>query len=121
MNAPTALQERVQEYLVERRRLGFRLRSPGHALPNFAHFVEASKHSGPLTLELMAQWARLAQGGQAGTHTAARRLVRLRPFLHWLQQFEPQTEVPVSRIGIKEPGMIGVMEPGRDRRNGATT
>ena len=69
MNAPTALQERVQEYLVERRRLGFRLRSPGHALPNFAHFVEASKHSGPLTLELMAQWARLAQGGQAGTHT----------------------------------------------------
>jgi integrase len=94
MNAPTDLQERVQEYLVERRRLGFRLRSPGHALPNFAHFVEASKHSGPLTVELMAQWARLAQGGQAGTNTAARRLVRLRPFLHWLQQFEPQTEVP---------------------------
>ncbi|NJN00332.1 MAG: hypothetical protein HC793_01255 [Aquincola sp.] len=40
MNAPMDLQARVQQYLTERRRLGFHLRSPGHALPNFARFVE---------------------------------------------------------------------------------
>ena len=58
MIAPMALQAWVQQYLTERRRLGFHLRSPGHALPNFARFVEASKHTGALTVELMAQWAR---------------------------------------------------------------
>ena len=58
MIAPMDLQARVQQYLTERRRLGFHLRSPGHALPNFARFVEASKHTGALTVELMAQWAR---------------------------------------------------------------
>jgi hypothetical protein len=40
MIAPMDLQARVQQYLTERRRLGFHLRSPGHALPNFARFVE---------------------------------------------------------------------------------
>ena len=59
-------------YLTERRRLGFHLRSPGHALPNFARFVDASKHTGALTVELMAQWARQAQGGKASAETAAR-------------------------------------------------
>ena len=74
MSAPMDLQARVQQYLAERRRLGFHLRSPGHALPNFARFVEASKHSAALTVELMAQWARQAQGGNASAETAARRL-----------------------------------------------
>jgi methylthioribulose-1-phosphate dehydratase len=69
MNAPMDLQARVQQYLTERRRLGFHLRSPGYALPNFARFVEASKHSGALTVELMAQWARQAQGGKASAET----------------------------------------------------
>ena len=94
MIAPMDLRARVQQYLAERRRLGFDLRSPGHALPNFARFVEASKHTGVLTVELMAQWARQAQGGKASAETAARRLAWLRPFLRWLQQFDPQTEVP---------------------------
>ena len=93
MIAPLDLQARVQQYLAERRRLGFHLRSPGHALANFARFVEASKHSGALSVELMAQWARQAQCGKASAETAARRLAWLRPFLRWLQQFEPQTEV----------------------------
>ena len=60
MNAPMDLQARVQQYLTERRRLGFHLRSPCHALPNFARFVESSKHTVALTVELMAQWARQA-------------------------------------------------------------
>jgi len=47
-------QARVQQYLTERRRLRFHLRSPGHALPNFARFFEASKHTGALTVAVMA-------------------------------------------------------------------
>jgi integrase len=94
MNAHLDLQARVQEYLAERRHLGFHLRSSGNALANFARFVAGSQHSGPLTVELMAHWARQARGGNATSETAARRLAALRPFLSWLQQFEPGTEVP---------------------------
>lgn len=106
MIAPMDLQARVQQYLTERRRLGFHLRSPGHALPNFARFVKASKHTGALTVELMAQWARQAQGGKASAETAARRLAWLRPFLRWLQQFEPQTEVPDDSTFGPIPGRL---------------
>jgi integrase len=94
MNAPVDLAARVQEYLLERRQLGFGMRTPLHTLPSFARFVQTAKHTGPLTVELMAQWARQAKGGKAGAATCARKLAALRPFLGWLQQFEPATEVP---------------------------
>lgn len=87
MNAPVDLAARVQAYLAERRQLGFGMRTPSHALPSFARFVQAAKHTGPLRVELMAQWARQAQGGKASAATAARKLAALRPFLGWLQQF----------------------------------
>jgi integrase len=103
MSAPSGpgsdLTARVQQYLDERRRLGFKLCSPGHALRNFARFVTDAGHAGPLTVDLMALWARQVQprylvDGQADGDTAARRLAALRPFMRWLQQFEPATEVP---------------------------
>ena len=49
MSAPRDLAGRVQVYLAERRSLGFGMRCPSQALPSFARFVEASKHSGPLS------------------------------------------------------------------------
>jgi integrase len=103
MSAPSGpgcdLTARVQQYLDERRRLGFKLCSPGYALRNFARFVTKARHVGPLKVDLMAQWARKVQprylvDGQADGDTAARRLGALRPFMRWLQQFEPATEVP---------------------------
>jgi integrase len=103
MSAPSGpgseLTARVQQYLDERRRLGFKLCSPGHALRNFARFVTEARHAGPLKVDLMEQWARQVQprylvDGQADGETAARRLAALRPFMRWLQQFEPATEVP---------------------------
>ena len=106
MSAPVDLHARVQEYLAERRRLGFQMRSPGHALANLARFVRHTGHAGPLTVALMAQWARQARGGQASTETAARRLAWLRPFMRWLQQFEPDTEVPDDSSFGPVPGRV---------------
>jgi len=58
MSAATSLQALVERYLVERRRLGFALRSPAYALRGFARHVQAVGHRGPLTVELMVDWAR---------------------------------------------------------------
>lgn len=98
MSAATSLQARVESYLVERRRLGFGLRSPAYALRNFARHVRSVGHRGPLTVEVMAAWARRDSHGSADPRTWARRLKQLRSFTRWLQQFEPRTEVPDDAI-----------------------
>jgi integrase len=98
MSAPTSLQARVERYLVERRRLGFSARSEACSLRSFVRHVRAASHRGPLTVEVMAQWARRDSLGSSDPHTWARRLKKLRSFMRWLQQFEPRTEVPDDAI-----------------------
>lgn len=98
MSAPTSLQTRVERYLVERRRLGFADHSQMYALRSFVRHVQAVGHRGPLTVEVMADWARCDSHGSSDPLTWARRLKLLRSFLRWLQQFEPRTEVPDDAI-----------------------
>jgi len=102
---------RVQQYLDERRRLGFELRTPARVLPNFARFVANAGHTGPLTIELMAEWARQVEArrlvnGSPDSDTAARRLAALRPFMRWLRQFDPTTEVPDDSSFGPLPGRV---------------
>jgi integrase len=97
MSAPT-MRTLVERYLVERRRLGFDLRRSAYALRSFARHVGAVGHRGPLTMEVMVDWARRDSHGSTDPHTWARRLKLLRSFTRWLQQFEPRTEVPDDAI-----------------------
>lgn len=106
MNARVTLQARVEQYLAERRRLGFELDTMGHALTHFARYVAEVGHRGPLTVDLMAAWARQAKAGHGNRATSARRLRVLRPFARWLQQFEPATEVPDEAIFGAIPGRV---------------
>lgn len=94
----TSLQRRVEDYLAERHRLGFSGRTQAYALRSFATHVQTIRHRGPLTVEVMADWARSDSHGSTDPLTWARRLKLLRTFLRWLQQFEPRTEVPDDAI-----------------------
>jgi len=98
MNAAVTMQKRVEDYLGERRRLGYHLRSTALALRSFARYVDGLDLSAPLSVEVMAAWARQAKTNSDNPTTWARRLKRLRPFTRWLQQFEPDTEVPDSTV-----------------------
>lgn len=98
MNAVVTMQTRVEDYLAERRRLGYHLRSTGLALKSFARYVDSLELVGPLKVEVMAAWARQAKTNSDNPTTWARRLKRLRPFTRWLQQFEPDTEVPDGTV-----------------------
>ncbi len=93
-----SLQARVEQYLVERRRLGFSGRSEKYPLRSFAKYVQTIGHRGSLTIEVMANWARCDSHGSNDPLTWARRLKKLRTFLRWLQQFEPRTEVPDDSV-----------------------
>lgn len=98
MNRIVTLQERVEDYLAERRRLGYRLRTTAGALRSFARDVDRLELTGPLTIDVMSVWARQAKTHSDDLTIWARRLRLLGPFTTWLQQFEPATEVPDSTV-----------------------
>jgi integrase len=106
MSRRQSLQARVDEYLAERRRQGFHLRSRDTFLAGFVRFVAARRHRGPLTADLMADWVRQGKDGNGNAGTWARRLGRLRHFVCYLKQFEPATEVPEASLFGPEPGRV---------------
>ncbi len=57
MSAPASLQTLIGRYVVERRRLGFEATDALY-LNSLARHLRSVKHKGPLTLEVMADWAR---------------------------------------------------------------
>jgi hypothetical protein len=78
MSRRRSLQARIDDYLAERRRQGFQLRSRDVFLPNFARFVEAKHHQGPLTAEIMVEWVRAGKDGHGDAGTWASSWRRLR-------------------------------------------
>ncbi len=98
MNTSITMQSHAKNYLEERRQLGYGSRTTGYALRSFARYVDDLGHEGPLTVEIMATWARRAKVNNVTPATWARRLKKLRPFARWLQQFDPRTEVPEDSI-----------------------
>jgi site-specific recombinase XerD len=106
MSARISLQARANDYLAERRHLGFELKSMGLVLASFAHHVAAVHHQGALTVDLMAQWARHDKCNRGTAQTWARRLKLPRPFTRYLRQFEPRTEVPDESVFGPVPGRV---------------
>lgn len=98
MSAHISLQARVDEYLAERRRLGFDLGTMGLALASFTRYANSVRHRGPLSVDLMAEWARHDKRNRGNPQTWARRLKLLRPFTRYLRQFDPRTEVPDESV-----------------------
>ena len=115
MSKLPSLKALVERYLAERGRLGFDLRRSTNILRNFERHVRAVGHRGPLTLEVMADWARRDSHGSSAPHTWARRLKALRTFTRWLQQFEPRTEIPddtILRAPVRAAGTARLQRAG---------
>ena len=98
MSTPVTIQRRVEDYLAERRRLGFHLRHGALALASFVRYLERRGPQGPLTVEVRADWARHDKYQRGTPTTWARRLKLLRPFTRYRQQFEPRTEIPDESV-----------------------
>jgi len=106
MSARMSLQTRIDDYLAERRQLGFQLHSRDTLLAGFARYVASQHHRGPLTVELMTAWARQDKWHRGTPETWAARLAKLRHFARYLKQFEPDTEVPDELIFGPETGRV---------------
>lgn len=56
MTATRTLLSLAEDYLAERRALGFDLRTPGDQITAFARFVDTTGHTGPLTTLITLDW-----------------------------------------------------------------
>jgi integrase len=101
MIAVPSMQELVQEYLQERRTLGFELKISGDQLMTFARFADQRGHCGALTEQVIVDWAR-GQAKRAAPISWARRLEIIRPFARYRARFDSTTHVPQN--GIFGPG-----------------
>ena len=106
MSAHASLQQRIDDYLAERQRLGFKLHSRSTLLAGFARYVADRKHRGTLSADLMIDWAKQDKWQRGTPATWAARLARIRHFARYLKQFEPDTEVPEELTFGPEPGRI---------------
>lgn len=106
MSARLSLGARIDDYIAERRQLGFQLHSLDTLLAGFARYVASQHHRGPLTVELMANWARQDKWHRGTPGTWAVRLAKVRHFARYLKQFEPDTEIPDEFIFGPEPGRV---------------
>jgi integrase len=83
----------AEDYLADRRALGFEMRIAGHLITAFARFVDERSHSGPLTNEIVLSWVQ-GRAKRASPMSWGRRLEVLRPFAGYLARLDPTTEFP---------------------------
>lgn len=88
------LEPLIEEYLRLRRALGFKLKDAEHLLGQFAEHFAASGAT-TITVDAVVAWA-VKPDASADWHS--QRLAAIRPFLKWLQVFEPETEVPPPHV-----------------------
>ena len=87
---------RVQDYLSQRRALGYKLYREGRQLLNFARYTDQSRHRGPLSAALALRWATLPRAVDPAYH--ARRLNIVRVFARHQAVIEPATQVPPRHV-----------------------
>jgi len=92
MNPRSTMRSKVEAYLAERRREGFRMEIAGQQLSWFAHFADSTGYRGPLTIELASRWSLSSRGGRR--LTAARRIEVLRPFARYCRSWDQLSEIP---------------------------
>ena len=86
-----ALKEAIQDYLVLRRGLGFKLKKHSRCLKEFASFLEQAGAS-QITTRLALQWATKPQHVQQVEWAA--RLSVVRGFVRYWSATDPMTEIP---------------------------
>jgi len=90
--------KKIEQYLVHRRSLGYRINTDGYLLRSFARYADLHAPGEPLTVDLALRWATSPRNTQRVYH--AKRLDALRTFARYLVAFEPRTEIPM-------PGLLG--------------
>lgn len=85
------LRKAIEDYLILRRNLGFKLRDAGIALNEFASFME-TRNADRITTQLALEWAKLPTNAQPAFW--AQRLSYVRCFARYQVAYDSDTEIP---------------------------
>jgi integrase len=88
------LRKRLDDYLIMRRGLGFKLKRAGVELAQFVSFM-VEKREAFITASLALEWA---QQSLPARHEPANRLTVVRGFAKYLSAFDPRNEVPADDL-----------------------
>ena len=91
----SALRQALDDYLVLRQALGFKLRDAPTLLPQFVAFLEEQQADGIPTAWAL-QWATPPRHVQPAAW--ARRLRLARGFAQYQSAVDPRTEIPASKL-----------------------
>ena len=91
----TPLREALDDYLIVRRQLGFKLENDGRLLAQFVAFVERAGQR-TVTTQLAVAWAREPAGVKP--HRWRQRLGMVRRFAYYLATVIPETEIPPADL-----------------------
>jgi integrase len=100
MKSPRTMTSLVNEYVEFRRRLGFTFRSVGLELGLFAKYADRAHHKGPITTDLVVEWA--TSTTKPSPEYRAWRFNAIRSFLFHQATEDPRNEVPPR--GLLGPG-----------------
>jgi integrase len=92
MRRKITMVRRVKAYLAHRRSLGYALESSSYVLLDFARFADHEGHQGPLTAELILQWASICDAHSR--RYQAGRLSIVRSFARYLAIRDGRSQVP---------------------------
>ena len=96
MKTALSLSRAIDFYLSTRRSLGYRLKTDETLLRSLARYARKAQRHGPLTEELVYQWARLPIN--ADPVWWARRVVVVQRFARFWNAFDPRVQVPQSGV-----------------------
>jgi integrase len=99
MNRHLTMVQQVNGYLRQRRSLGFKMKSQGEMLLEFAKHLDHSGHRGPFTTEVALRWVTLPK--KSSQTYRAHRLSAVRCFARYLAVRDGRTEVPDRHLIAK--------------------
>jgi len=96
MKNPESMIDRVNNYILWKRGLGYSQKTEAGELLRFAKFAESINQKGPITTDLALKWTQLA--GHNSRLYQAKRLELIRCFAKYEAIAEPLTEIPPKGI-----------------------
>lgn len=99
MNRHLTMVQQANEYLQQRRSLGFELKPQGEMLLEFAKYFDHLRHRGPLTTDVVLRWVNLPN--KLSQRYREHRLSAVRCFARYLAVRDGHTEVPGRQLLTK--------------------
>lgn len=96
MKKSLTIPQAIEYYVAHRRQMGFAFEQEGKVLSTLAEYARHTHHRGPLTRELVLDWAQLPT--EAAPHWWARRLAIARRFAQFWVAFDPRTQLPPAGV-----------------------